>query len=36
MHAISERCALAVDKSHTLEQRQDNERSIKQSRGMSI
>lgn len=36
MHAISERCTLAVDNSQTLEQRQDNERSIKQSRGMSI
>jgi hypothetical protein len=36
MHAISERCALAVDSQQTLEQRQDNERSIKQSRGMSI
>lgn len=36
MHAISERCALAVGNSQTLEQRQDNERSIKQSRGMSI
>jgi hypothetical protein len=36
MHAISERCALAVDNRQTLEQRQDNERSIKQSRGMSI
>jgi hypothetical protein len=36
MHAISERCALAVDNQQTLEQRQDNERSIKQSRGMSI
>ncbi|MGH7978674.1 MAG: hypothetical protein ACREE6_04820 [Limisphaerales bacterium] len=36
MHAISERCALAVDNSQTLERREDLDRSIKQSRGMSI
>jgi hypothetical protein len=36
MHAISERCALAVDDPRTLEQRQELDRSIKQSRGMSI
>lgn len=36
MHAISERCALAVDNPQTLEQRQDLDHSIKQSRGMSI
>lgn len=37
MRAISQRCALAVDnQQQTLEQRQGNERNIKQSRGMSI
>jgi hypothetical protein len=36
MHAISERCALAVDNPQALEQRQELDHSIKQSRGMSI
>jgi hypothetical protein len=36
MRAISQRCALAADNPQALEQRQGIERSIKQSRGMSI
>lgn len=36
MRAISQRCALAAENPQALEQRQDNERSMKQSRGMSI